>query len=127
MIGSAEDIKLVSTDGKVHVTIIGNVDVITLGLDVGTEMGSFLDGLFDDSSNGNIEGLLIEDSLGSTDDKVLGSNEGIKLGSIDGKVLDAILGNVDVITVVVDVGTKLNCLYGSLDGFNNKKLEGLFI
>ena len=107
MIGSAEDIKLVSTDGKVHVTIIGNVDVITLGLDVGTDMGSFLDGLFDDSNNGNIEGLLIEDSLGSTDDKVLGSNEGIKLGSIDGKVLDAILGNVDVITVVVDVGTKL--------------------
>ena len=58
MIGSAEDIKLVSTDGKVHVTIIGNVDVITLGLDVGTDMGS-LDVSFDGSNDDKREGLLL--------------------------------------------------------------------
>ena len=56
-------------------TIIGNVDIITLGLDIGTKLG-FLDGSFDGSNEGNIEGLFIGDSLGSTDGKVLGSNEG---------------------------------------------------
>ena len=35
-LGSDEGIKLVSNDGKVLGTILGNLDGITLGLDVGT-------------------------------------------------------------------------------------------
>ena len=42
--------------------ILYNVDGITLGIDVGTEMG-FLDESFDDSNDGNIMSLLIGDSL----------------------------------------------------------------
>ena len=49
MLGSDEGIKLVSNDGKVIETILGNVDEITLGIDVGTYLGS-LDGLFDGSN-----------------------------------------------------------------------------
>ena len=45
-------------------------------------MGS-LYGSFDASNDGNLEGLLLGDSLGSTGVKVLGSDEGIKLGSTD--------------------------------------------
>ena len=40
MIGSDKGIKLGLSDGKVIGTIIGNVDVITLGIDVGTDLGS---------------------------------------------------------------------------------------
>ena len=54
-------------------TILGNVDVITLRIDVGTELGS-LDVSFDGSNDRNIEGILIGDSLGYTDSKVLGSD-----------------------------------------------------
>ena len=75
-------------------TILGNVDGITLGLDVETYMGS-LDGYFDHSNHGKLEGLSLGDSLGYNDGKVLGSDDGIKLGSTHGKVLGAILGNVD--------------------------------
>ena len=39
--GSDEGIKLELYDGKVLGNIIGKVDVITLGLDVRTDMGSF--------------------------------------------------------------------------------------
>ena len=39
-------------------TIFGNVDVITFGLDVGTDMGS-LDVSFDDSNDDKREGLLL--------------------------------------------------------------------
>ena len=39
-------------------TIIVNVDVITLGLDVVTYMG-YLDGYLDDSNDGKLEGLLL--------------------------------------------------------------------
>ena len=42
MLGSDEGIKLGSTYGKVLDTILGNVDGITLGLDIGTKLG-FLD------------------------------------------------------------------------------------
>ena len=55
MIGSIEDIKMGSTDGKVLGTKLGNLDVITLGLDVGTELGS-LDGYFYGSNDGKLEG-----------------------------------------------------------------------
>ena len=39
-------------------TILGNVDIITLGIDIGTEL-VFLDGSVYGSNEGNIEGLLI--------------------------------------------------------------------
>ena len=55
---SNEGIKLGLFDGKVLDTILGNVDVITIGFDVGTELGSF-DGSFDVSNDGKIEGLLL--------------------------------------------------------------------
>ena len=48
---------------------------------------------------------MIGDSLGSTDGKVLGSDEGIKLEISDGKVLVTILGNIDGITLGLGVGT----------------------
>ena len=52
-------------------------------------------------------------SLGFTDSKVIGSDEGINMGLFDGEVLGTTLGNVDEITLGLDVGTYL----GSLDGF----------
>ena len=39
MPGSEEVIKLACTDGKAFGTILGSVDGITLGLDVGSEHG----------------------------------------------------------------------------------------
>ena len=54
------------------------------------------------------------DSLGYTDGKVHGSDEGIKLGCIDAKLLGTILGNVDGIILGIDVGKKLGSLDGSL-------------
>ena len=41
--------------------------------------------------NGTLEGLFIRDSLGSTDGKVLGSDEGTKLVSTNGKLLSSII------------------------------------
>ena len=63
-----------------------------------------------------LEGLLIGGSLGSTDVKMIGSDEGIKLVLSGGKLLGTILGNVDGITLRLDVGTELGSLYGSFDG-----------
>ena len=51
-----------------------NVDEITLGLDIGTVVIS-LDGSFDSSNNGKLEGLFLGDSMGFTDGKVIGSDE----------------------------------------------------
>ena len=59
-------------------------------------MGS-LDRSFDGSNDGNLEGLLILVSLGSTDGKVLGSNGGIKLGLSDGELIGTILENINVL------------------------------
>ena len=59
-------------DGKCIGTILVNVDIITLGIDVGTELGSLYRS-FDGSNYGNLEVLLLGISLGSTDGKVLGS------------------------------------------------------
>ena len=69
--------KLGSTNVKVLGTILGNVDVIILGIDIGTELG-FLDGSLNVSNDGKLEGLLLGDSLGYTDGKVIGYDEGIK-------------------------------------------------
>ena len=91
-------------------TMLGNVDVITLGLDVGIDLES-LDGYFGVSNDGKLEVLFIGGSLGSTYCEILGSDEGIKLVSTGGKVFSTILGNVDVSTFGLDVGIDL----GSLD------------
>ena len=84
-VGYDEGIKLglSDSDGEVLGTIPVNVDGITLGLDVVTELGS-LDGSFDGSNDGKLEGLFLGDSLGSTDVKVLGSDEFTKLVLSDG-------------------------------------------
>ena len=50
---SEKGIKLGSTDVKVLGTILVNIDGITLGLDIGTELGS-LDGSFYGSNDGNL-------------------------------------------------------------------------
>ena len=107
-------------------TIIGNLDGITLELDVGTELGS-LDKSYYCSNNGKLEGLFIGDSLGSTDGDVLGSDKGISLLSTDGKVIGTIIVNVDGITPGLDVGTDLDSLDESYYCSNNGKLKGLFL
>ena len=56
--------------GKWIETILGNVDGITLGIDFVTEQGSSEE-YFDVCNNGNLEGLLIGSSLGSTDGNTL--------------------------------------------------------
>ena len=99
--------------------ILGNVDVITLGVDVGTEL-EYLDGSFDGSNYSKLERMFLEDSLGYTDGKVIVSDEGIKLGSMDGQVLDTILGNVRGITLGLDVGRELGSLYGSYNPCNDE-------
>ena len=107
-------------------TILGNVDEITLGLDVGTDMGS-LDGYFYVSNDGILEGLLIGVSLVSTDGKVLSSYGSIKLGHFDCEVFGTILVNVDGITVGHDVGTELVSLDWYFDVSIDGKLEGLLL
>ena len=52
-LGSDECIKLISTDGKVVGTILGDFFGVTLGLDDETDMGS-LDIFFDCFNDGNI-------------------------------------------------------------------------
>ena len=71
-----------------------------------TELGSLLENI-NSSNNGKIEGLLIGDSLGSTDVTVLGSDKGIKLGSTGDEALGTILGDVDRITLGIYVRTEL--------------------
>ena len=74
-------------------TLLGNVDVITLGIYVGTEMVSLV-GSFDGSNDNNFEVLLIGGTLGFTYSKVLGSDEAIELVYTDGKVPGNILVNI---------------------------------
>ena len=62
MIGSDKGIKLGLYDGKVLMTILGNVDVITPGIDVGTDHGS-LGGFFHGSNYVKCEGLLLVGSM----------------------------------------------------------------
>ena len=54
-----------------------------------------VDGSFDGYNGGKLEDLFIGDSLGSSDDNVIGSEEFIKLESIDGEVPDVILVKED--------------------------------
>ena len=66
-------------------------------------------------------------SLGYTDGKVLGYDEVIKLVSTDGKVFGTILVNVDKITPWLDIGIELGFFDELFDGYNDGKLEVLFI
>ena len=72
MFGSDESIRLELFYSKVVGTILLNLDGITLGIDVVTDMGS-LDVSFDGYNYGNLEGLYLGDSLVCTYGKVLGS------------------------------------------------------
>ena len=92
------------SDGEVIDTAIGNVNGITLGIDIGTDMVS-LEGYFDVSNDDKVEGLYLGDSMKSTDGGLLGYDEAIKLGLSDGKVIYNIHGNVDGITPGIDVGS----------------------
>ena len=58
MLRSDEGVKLGSTDGKVLVTILGNVSGITLRIDAETVLG-YLYGSFDGYNHGKLELLLI--------------------------------------------------------------------
>ena len=89
-------------------------------------MGS-LNWSFDGSNDGKIKVLLYEDSMGYTDSKFHGSDEGIKLGCTDCKVLVTILGNVDGIILGLDVGTYLGYLDGYFDGSNDVNIEELLL
>ena len=91
-------------------TTLGYVNGITLEIDVGIELGS-LDGSFDDSNYGKLEGILILDSLGSD----------------DGKVLGTILGYLYVITLELDVGTDLGSFDRYFDDSSYNKIEGLLL
>ena len=86
------------------------LDGITLCIDVETELGS-LDGSFYGSNYSKLEEFLLGDSLGSTDDIVIVSDEGIELGLSDVKILGNITGNVDGITLGIDAGTDMCSLY----------------
>ena len=66
MIGSDEDIKPGSTYGRLLGTILGNVDVITLGVGVGIDMGS-LDVSFYGYNDDKLDGSFMGESLGSDD------------------------------------------------------------
>ena len=103
VIGSDEFIKRGSNDGKVLGTILVNIYGIRFGLDVGTYLVSSY-GSFDGSNDSMLEGLLIWNSLGSTDGIVLRHDEHIKLVLSYGKMLVTILENIDGITLGLDVG-----------------------
>ena len=90
VIGSDEGIKLGSTDSKLLGAILEHINGITLGLDVGTNMG-YLDGSNDCTNYGTLEGLLLGDSPVYTDGNVFGSDEDIKLELSDGKVLVTVI------------------------------------
>ena len=80
-----------SSIGK-PVFILGNVYLITLGLDIVIDLGS-LDWSFGGSHGDNIEGLLLGDSLGYSNRKVLCCEKVIKLRSTDDKVIGTITVN----------------------------------
>ena len=115
-----------STDGKLIHAILWNVGVITLGIDVGTEL-CYLDRPFDVSNDGKLEGLMLGDSLGYTNGKVLGSGEGIKLVYNDGELISTILGDLGGITLGIGVETELFPLDGPFDGSSNGVIEGLLL
>ena len=75
-------------DGNIFGTILGNIDGITLDIDVRTELGILI-GSYDGSNDGKIEGSLIRNSLGYTDERRIRYDEGINLASTYSKVIGA--------------------------------------
>ena len=61
-------VKLGLSDGKIIAALLVNVDVTTLGIDVGTEL-KYLYGSFNGSNYDNIKRLLLEGLLESNDGK----------------------------------------------------------
>ena len=66
---------------------------------------------------------MLEDSLGYTDGKEIGSNKGIKLRYSLGKVLGTVFRIVDGITLGIDARTDLGRLYRSFDDSNGDIIE----
>ena len=93
MLGSDEGVKLVLSGVGFIGTILGNVDGITLGINIGTYMVS-LDLSFDGSNDGKLERLFLGDTVRSTDGKVLDPDKDVNQGLSDGKVFGTIIGNV---------------------------------
>ena len=116
MLGYDEDIKLGSNNGELMGIVLGGTDVITFGYDVVTEL-LYLYISFDGSTDGNLGGVFLGDSLVSTDDNKFGTNERIKLGLFDDEVLVTLLGNIVRITLGIDVGIELGSINVSFDGF----------
>ena len=90
--------------------ILGNLDGTILVINVGTDLGP-LYGSFGGCNDSKLGGLLLVDSLGSTDSNILGFDEGIILGLFDCKVFGTILGNVDGIILRIIVGTYTGSSY----------------
>ena len=67
---------------------------------------------------------MLGDSLGYTNIKVLGYDEGIKMVIFDGKAIFTILVRVDGIKLGLDIVTDLGHLYGSFDDSNDGMVEG---
>ena len=84
------------------ITIFVNLDGITIGIDDGTDL-RFLAISSDCYNYWKLESLFLVDSLGHTDVKVLGSDEGIELGFFDDGLIWNILGHLDKITLGDDV------------------------
>ena len=85
----------------------------------------FFDCLFHGVNDGNFEGILFGESLVSTDNKVIGYDEGIKMIYTGGKVLVNIPGYVYGIKLGIDIGTQLGSLDGLFYGSNDGNLEGI--
>ena len=104
MFGSLEGTKLGVSDGKMVGTVLWDVDVITLEVNIETYL-VFLDRSCDCCKYEKLECLLLGNSLKSIDVKVLGSDERIILGLFDSKVLGTVPWNVYGIKLWLDVGT----------------------
>ena len=100
--------------------------MITLGLDVGSDMSS-LDGSFDGSDYGKLNGLLLGDSMVYTDSKVIVSDGKMQLGLCGGKVIGTIIGSIYGITLSINVGTEGVSLDGSFVVSNYSNFEGLLL
>ena len=82
-----------------------------------------MDGEFDVSNNGNLDGLTLHVSLGSTDASALGTAEGIKLVSPDDEVLSITVWDEDAITLGTDEGIELGFIDWYFYGSNYDKLK----
>ena len=98
-------------------TILLDEDLIILGLNVVTDLGS-LEGSFDGAYDVNLDKVLFEGLLGYTSGKLLGSDEGIKLVASGGEVVGTLMEDVYVTLLVLDVSSQLDYLDGYYVGSN---------